>query len=376
MNPTTLPCPVPPDWRVEWDALDARYEWVRALRDCPQDPRHHAEGNVWIHTRMVCEAMAALPAWRALDEQTRSLAYAGALLHDVAKPECTRTDADGAITARGHSIRGAIAARQLLWRAGAPFAVREQIAALIRYHQVPFFLIERDDALRLALTVSQTARCDLLALVTEADARGRHCEDGQRLLDNIELFRAYCEEQGCFQGPYPFPSDHGRFQYFSREGRHPDYAPHEDFRCEVVVMSGMPGAGKDTWIRTHLPDWPVVSLDRLRRELDVDPTEPQGTIVAAAREEARGHLRAGRSFVWNATNISRQLRAQGIALFADYGARVRIVYLEASEPRLRRQNRERAAKVPDAVLDRLLDRWEVPDLTEAHQVDYVVHAGE
>ena len=61
-----------------------------------------------------------------------------------------------------------------------------------------------------------------------------------------------------------------------------------------------------------------------------------------------------------------------IDLFAAYGARVRVVYLEVPEERLRRQNRERAARVPQTVMDRLLDRWEVPDCTEAHQVDYIV----
>jgi tRNA uridine 5-carbamoylmethylation protein Kti12 len=39
---------------------------------------------------------------------------------------------------------------------------------------------------------------------------------------------------------------------------------------------------------------------------------------------------------------------------------------------LQAQNRARRDPVPEHVLDGLLDRWEVPDRTEAHDVVYAV----
>ena len=121
-----------------------------------------------------------------------------------------------------------------------------------------------------------------------------------------------------------------------------------------------------------MPGRPVISLDALRAEMDVDPTDPQGPVIERARELAREHLRRAEAFVWNGTNLSRQMRERPIDLFAAYNARVRIVYVEVPEPVLRRQNRSRSQPVPDGVIDRLLSRWEVPDLTEAHRVDWVV----
>ena len=97
-----------------------------------------------------------------------------------------------------------------------------------------------------------------------------------------------------------------------------------------------------------------------------------GLFGSFARDEARALLRSGTSFIWNATNLSRRIRAQCIRLFADYGARIRIVYVEVSEPNLRSQNRSRNAPVPERVLNALLERWEVPDITEAHEVTYAV----
>jgi predicted kinase len=321
---------------------------------------------------MVCDALASLPAWRALPDEERRVVFAAAVLHDIGKPDCTRTEADGRINSRGHSRRGSILARTILWRMGVPFVVREQVTALVRHHQVPYFLLDRPDPQRLGTEVSQTARCDHLALLAEADVRGRVCQDQRRLLDNVALFREFCHEQGCLTRPRPFPSDHGRFLYFQEAGRHPDVRPHEEFRAEVVLMSGLPGAGKDRHVRTHLADWPVVSLDALRADLEVDPAGDQGEVLNRAREQAREFLRRGRSFVWNATNLSRQLRGGLVRLFAGYQARVRIVYVEVPPEVLFPQNRQRAAPVPEGVIERLLEHWEVPDRTEAHQVDWVV----
>ncbi len=64
-------------------------------------------------------------------------------------------------------------------------------------------------------------------------------------------------------------------------------------------------------------------------------------------------------------------RERQFDLVAAYNARVRIVYLETSPDRLYEQNRRRDEAVPNAVINRLLDQWEVPDLTEAHEVDCV-----
>jgi predicted kinase len=372
MSETLPPCPTPPDFRVDWDEYDANYPWIRALRGCPQDPIHHAEGDVWIHTRMVCTELAALPAWRELAPEDRRVLFTAALLHDVAKPECTRTDADGRITSRGHSRRGSIFARRVLWQDAVPFVLRERVAGLIRWHQAPYFLIERPDARRLAIEISQTTRCDHLAFLAEADVRGRICADRQRLLDNVALFAEHCRDEGCLSEARRFASEHARFLYFQQPERHPDAPAHADFRAEVVLLSGLPGAGKDHHIREHFADWEVIALDEVRAELDVEPTDGQGEVIDHARRLAREHLRAGRSFVWNATNLSRQLRGGLVRLFAGYGARIRIVYLEVPEATLRCQNRARTAVVPEKVIARLLDRWEIPDSTEAHSVEYVV----
>lgn len=365
------PCPpVPADsLTIAWDSLQE--PWVAPMAACPQDPEHHAEGDVWTHTKMVCEALVALPEWQALPAEDREVVFAACLLHDIAKPVTTRIDDDGRIRQPGHSPRGALMVRELLWLLGVAPAIRERVAALVRTHQIPFFLIEEQDPRRRAAAISQTVRCDHLAQVTRADALGRVCRDKQRLLDNIDLFTEFCAEHGCLDRPWTFPSDHARFQYFRTEGRDPDYAAHDDTRCEMVLMSGLPGSGKDHWIAHNL-DLPVISLDALRDELDLPSTGNQGAVIQAAREQAREYLRKGQSFVWNGTNLSRDMRGRPIDLAAAYNARVRVVFLDTAYRRLVRQNRDRGATVPLAVILRMIRLWEPPDLSEAHRVDWIV----
>lgn len=370
MKPLLAFVPQPPSWRVDWEGLVREFAWLEPLRDCPQDPVHHAEGSVFIHLRMVLEALAALPDWRNSCESTRTEIFAAALLHDIAKPTCTREEG-GRITSRGHSARGAIDARRILWEMETPFEIRERICGMVLHHQLPMQGLDKPDLDRALFRASHVTRCRSLAILAEADARGRHCADQAGLLERIALWREYAAEKDCLDEPRRFASAHSRFLYFRLDDRDPDYHAHDDTAFAVTLMSGLPGSGKDHWIGENRPGLPVVSLDAIRRESGAAATGNQGAIIAAARERARVHLRARQPFVWNATNLSRELRRQPIDLCAAYGARIEIAYVEAGPADLFRQNRDRDHVVPADAIERILGRWEVPDETEAHSVRYV-----
>jgi len=367
-------CPGPPEWIVDWPAILAESPWLRTLDGVPQDPVFHAEGDVLIHTRRVAEALAAMPAWRELPELERSLLFTAALLHDIGKPECTQAEPDGHISSRGHARAGAVIARRLLWSAVSfsfSFSAREAVTALVRLHGLPLWFLDRDDIDRSLFAASYRTRLDQVALLAEADVRGRTCADQSEMLARIDLFRETCHANGCLDRPRPFPSDHSRVRYFRGLQRDPGYEAYDDTWGEIVLMAGLPGVGKDTWLRDNLPDRPTVSLDAIRRELGIDPEETQGRVVHEAKDRARELLRRRQPFVWNATNLTRRLRDPLIDLFLGYGARVRIVYLDAPLDLVLQRNRARPSPVPEDVVLRLVDKLDLPDLTEAHHVDSV-----
>ncbi len=365
-----------PGHAVAWDELHAAFAWVEAMRGCPQDPVFHAEGDVWIHTRMVCDAMAALPAYAEADAARRLRLHAAALLHDVAKPRTTVVEDDGRVRSPGHSPAGAFDARLVLWRLGMPRADREEVCALIRFHQVPYHWAKRSDSRRLVIRMSQTASLRELGWLAEADLRGRVCPDQGERIDDVSLFCDYADELGCLRAPWAFANDHARVEFFRRPDRDPSWAAHDDTRTRVTVMSGLPGAGKSRWVAEHAEGQPVIELDAIRRELRIGPDEPQGKVIDVARGRARELLREGRPFVWDATNLSRTLRKAVVGTCLDYHARVRLVYVEAPAHALFRRNRERPHPVPENVLGRMLRRWEPPDPTEAHELVVVDAEGD
>jgi predicted kinase len=369
-------CPSPPDYSLDWEVIEAQFDWIRAMAGVRQEPEYHAEGDVLVHTRMVTEALIASDEWRALPEQERHTLFAAALMHDRAKPLCTQVEPDGSITSRGHARLGEARAREELARAvdiplPPPLRVRESIARLVRYHGLPLWFLNGPDPQRAVIEAGQSIPADHVALLAEADVRGRICADQAELLDRVALFREFSRENGCLTAPRRFASGHSRFVYFRRSEASPDHEAYDDTRFEVILMSGLPGAGKDTWIQAHLPEWPVVSLDRIRRELDVEPTDDQAPVIEAATERARAMLRRQQPFIWNATNVTRMIRRRLIDLFASYHARIRIIYVEAPWNAIVSRNRHRERGVPESVLLNLLRKLEVPGLTEAHSVQWI-----
>ncbi|RRD91617.1 AAA family ATPase [Conchiformibius steedae] len=364
----------------DWTALIARFDWLDEMRHVPQDPEWHGEGDVLTHTKMVAEALIALPEYQALDGQTQHILFAAALLHDVEKRSTTvREIIDGRerIVSPRHAKKGEKTARRLLYtELNAPFAVREQIAKLVRWHGLPLWAHEKSNPDKAVIAVSQMLDTRLLAMLAKADVLGRICADQDDLLLRIELFETLCRDNGCWGEARAFASDYGRFWYLSRDNVLPDYQPFDDAQTDVYLLSALPGSGKDTYIRQHFADLPVLSIDDIRRAngLNPDDKKDNGRAVQLAKEQAKQYLRQQQSFVFNATNTTREMRGKWLQLFHDYHARTHLLYLEVPYPQLLTQNRNRRHAVPDNVLHRLLDKLDIPEYGEAHTLTFIVYS--
>lgn len=354
------------DWAQE-------QEWCEPMKNCQQDPKWHSEGDVWTHTLKVIEELTNLEAWQELSKIEQSILLWAALLHDVGKPSCTIIENE-TIKSPKHSIVGAKIAFTILSELEIEFPYRQKIISLIRFHTTaPNIIKKKNGKKKKIIELSWLLNNYSLYLLAKADGLGREGEGKKDFFERVELFQMLAEENKCLMNKYKFKNTHSRFQYFFDENKKdPDYEAYESFKSSVIMLSGLPGAGKDTWIKKYGNNRAVISLDDLRKEMKILPTSKEnGKVIQEAQKGVKLLLANKTDFIFNATNISKSMRAKWIRIFNDYGAKIEIVYIEPSPiEKIYIQNASRKSSVPNDVIKKLFHKLEIPNLTEAHEVKY------
>ena len=144
-------------------------------------------------------------------------------------------------------------------------------------------------------------------------------------------------------------------------------SPPDAARPELVVLVGLPGAGKSTFAAQRFEGHERISRDDLRRRRQ--PEHLHGELIARA-------LRAGRSVVVDDTNVGVEQRAALIATARAHGARVS-VYLFTAGPRecvARNALREGRARVPSVAIFAAARRLVRPGYAEGFDALYCVRA--
>ncbi|MBO5313463.1 MAG: AAA family ATPase [Clostridia bacterium] len=376
-----LDCVPKDSCEINWEALESSCLGVyfAQMAEKPQNPFFHGEGDVYTHTKMVCRELVKLDEYKEMSDKDKEIMFLACLLHDVGKIKCTKL-IDGRWSSPYHSKKGALKARSILWKELGLCGsyelqqMRECICYLIRYHSFPPYAMESERGeIRILKIASQGELCPLftmrkLYILEKADMLGRICPDIDRSLEKVEYFKIMCQELSCLDSPYKFADEFSQRAYFKERLSYYGQSLFDDSWGEVIILSGLPGTGKDTWIKKNYPDTPVVSLDDIRLRLNVSPTDKQAPVIEEAERMSRELLRQKQPFIWNATSINSQLRQGQIALFEDYGARVKIVFLETEWSEQLRRNSDRRAVVPQPVIEKMLNNLEIPERHECQRV--------
>ncbi|MBQ3489417.1 MAG: AAA family ATPase [Clostridia bacterium] len=367
--------------KIAWEAFEntLMQPIFSAMAHTEQNPVYHGEIDVLSHTKMVCEALIREPDYQRGNEREKTALFLAALFHDIGKIKCTFLD-EGVYRSPNHARIGSVLTREILWRdfglCGNEEArqMRETVCQLVRCHSFPPYAMSDTDAERKMLKIASNGELiegfsfSPLLVLEKADILGRIGKDTEESLEKLAYCRMLAEEIGCAEAPFPFADAFSERAYFKGKTEWKEQALFNDTWGEAILLSGLPGTGKDTWISKNHPGLPTVSLDDIRKKLGVLPTENQGRVIAAGYEAAKELLRKKQPFIWNATNITSKMRGALISLFEDYGSSVKTVFLETEWEEQLRRNAEREACVPVSAIERMLGKLELPERFESERV--------
>jgi len=200
-----------------WGITERYFPELHALIGVPQDPKWHPEGDVWVHTMMVVDAMAEIGSRKqgvgSREDKERLKLLFAALCHDFGKPLTTTIEySDGTmqqwqeihtktptsyllpptckVRAIGHEKAGLEPTQSFLYRLTSEHDFIESILPLVEHHLKPSqFYAQGAKAgaiRRLATKVNieelvYVAKADFLGRTTPEAATGRY-EAGEWLL--------------------------------------------------------------------------------------------------------------------------------------------------------------------------------------------------
>ena len=373
---------LPIDGVINWDKIKQGIlkKFYKSMENTQQEYKWHQEGNVFIHTKMVCEELIKFDEYKELNKRKQLGLFLAALFHDIGKTVCSKV-IDGEIRSFNHGIIGSNIVREFLWKdcnlSGNSDLqnIRETICLLVKYHSNPIYIGKDENVkriIKLSLNNKLASDYDLhmLYILSKADVLGRIAIDTNEQIHYLETFKLIAEDLDILYKAYPFKNSYTKVEYFRNKNVWYEQELYDPSYGEVILLCGLPGTGKDTYIKKHFPNVPIVSLDNVREELGVNPDDEQGLVYNTCKEKAKAYLRDKETFIWNATNISEMIRSKQIKLFHDYHASVRIIFLEANWEENLIRNKSRKKEVMEGVISNMLSKLTLPEEQEAEVVEW------
>ena len=146
-------------------------------------------------------------------------------------------------------------------------------------------------------------------------------------------------------------------------------------RINVYVMIGLPGAGKDTWIKANLPGIKCIACrDDVRIEVGLcgpgekycGTQEEENLVTAIFNTRLQQYARSGEDIVINNTNIKRWQRKQYKKLLRNFN--VNWVYVVIKAPSIEDNIERRAGQIDPEVLRRIEASYQPPTPDEYDEI--------
>ena len=416
------------DWKAIWKIPE-----FAVLESIEQNPKWHNEGNVKKHTLLVCkQAIKEVNEFASIEDREfeiyniaknfdeyetcylepctfykAKLLLASALFHDIGKAITTSKGKDGNWHAYNHEYEGERLTRYLLWNENVN--LREDICALVKYHMLPLNVFERKNYLEEIIKVSYNIPSwELLLLLKKCDITGSiqsntvSKEKDFIVLKELEMI---CKQLGCYG------YNKIEMHFFSNRIKDSIKFEYEKTKkpLKVIVMIGLPGSGKDTFINNNLirdkkddkdflylcnisrnnngnitgihrytkDEVCVICRDDIRAELGyckagekvVLDRKKEDKVSEVATEKMYEAAEEGKVIILNNINLKKEYRVEYARLLSNYDTEITYIYVEASS--LDKNIERRDGEISENVFASMIKKFEWPNYEEYDNFYYI-----
>lgn len=350
----------------KWETIANTEEFIR-MKGCEQNPYWHAEGDVWEHTKRVCEEAVMIVEYAEVEHMTdddKEILLVSALFHDIGKPVTSSLGKDGKIHSYGHESEGEKLTRAILW--DEDIKRRERVCAMIKWHMGILDVLNHKNYLERILEISrEVGSLNLLIALKICDLHGSETKDPCRRdnYNTLKVLTRICNIM-CSDGLDRYLPLYNQIPWFTGSTT-----------LDIYVMIGLPGAGKSTHIKEivdkkNIENYAIVSRDDIRIKLGQcktgekyigTPEEEEAVTEEFNRELIAAVRKVDTIFIDN-LNIRRKYRDGYKNLLKGY--KVRWIYVYVQAPSLEDNIERREGQVPVSVFKPMTARVEWPSASE------------
>lgn len=365
-----------------------------------QDIVWHAEGDVHIHTDMVLNETYKIISENKFSESEQFVLILSALFHDIAKPITTKNVFHdklkrNCVIAPNHEQKGMdymfhtllnyVNSKNNEFKEFMTYEEAIDIITAVGYHQAPKKIVSSDFNQYSLANLARKVKPYLIYYLEIADYKGRTCDDTESQLDYLHLFKSYMEDYGYFYGfdkkSLNIDNDYvlhkgfdllanGQISMF--EEAEAKFFKQKNEHSELILLCGISGVGKSTFIKNNYSDYKIISLDDIREELTFRGDQRDGAEIARiAKERLKLLLPKNEKIVFDATNIRRDLREKVLTIGHNYNALNRVVFLNDSLDNIIAKDKDREYSVGEKVIRDQNHKFQTPDKSEAHDVSWI-----
>ena len=355
--------------KVEPSSFHHVFPWAEAMIDCPHDPIYHAEGDPWIHTKMVVDELINSSEYQKMSPRRQTILRLASWLHDIAKPATTEIyldeNQDKRVRQPRHAPLGADMAYQALIDAQADIGMARDVYALIFWHMRPSFMLYQKNmqhrAIQYSIDAGDGCWNELLTLC-RADNRGRISnkpKDNPNKLDLLQIELKNIGGNVCqlINEPWPFKTNRARWKFLSEKNSDPfNNVSDNNYRGRMILLSGLPGSGRNKTIKTRFPNMHVISVDDIRGETNTGWKDKSRQPIQASLQAAGTEMRNKRDFIWNGTGLTRQVREKIINLARIHQYHIQGLSLDIPLNVVKTVNNTSRQPVPDNIMNKLAEK--------------------